>query len=160
MILLIVDALRPAGIDTTKISQDPAVVADYRADPLVHQGKPTLALATALYRNFLPLTERSRELRLPLLLQHGTLDVLTGPEGTRALEAARSIEKNRPTKPKCSTASSGSIEVTGTPTARPIAAAISRTFARCSGLSRHRRSATAAARGSSRKPFSAFGIHG
>ena len=34
--------LRPAGIDPTKISKDPAVVAAYRADPLVHHGNPTL----------------------------------------------------------------------------------------------------------------------
>ena len=32
--------LRPAGIDVTKISKDPAVVAAYRTDPLVHHGLP------------------------------------------------------------------------------------------------------------------------
>ena len=41
--------LRPAGIDPAKISKDPAVVADYRADPLVHHGNPTLALSAALF---------------------------------------------------------------------------------------------------------------
>jgi acylglycerol lipase len=80
--------LRPAGIDATKISKDPAVVAAYQADPLVYQGNPTLGLSAALFRQFGPLVERSRELRIPLLLQHGSADVLTDPAGTRALAAA------------------------------------------------------------------------
>ena len=78
--------LRPVGIDVTKISKDPAVVAAYRSDPLVHQGKPTLALMTALESAFRPLTERARGLRMPVLVQHGTLDELSDPAGTRGLE--------------------------------------------------------------------------
>lgn len=80
--------LRPAGIDETKISKDPAVVADYQADPLVYHGKPTLGLSTALFRQFAPLVERAGGLRLPVLVQHGALDVLTEPAGTFALERA------------------------------------------------------------------------
>lgn len=80
--------LRPAGIDPTKVSKDPAVVADYLADPLVHHGNPTLGLSAALFGQFDVLRQRSRELRLPVLLQHGSLDVLTDPAGTRGLESA------------------------------------------------------------------------
>lgn len=79
--------LRPAGIDSTKISKDPLVVADYHADPLVHHGKPTLALSAALLSQFDVLTARARELRLPVLLQHGLLDELTDPAGSRRLAA-------------------------------------------------------------------------
>ncbi len=79
--------LRPAGIDPTKISKDPAVVADYRADPLVHHGNPTLALSAALFTQFEVLPRRARELRLPVLLQHGLLDELTDPAGSRRLAA-------------------------------------------------------------------------
>lgn len=79
--------LRPAGIDPTKVSKDPAVVADYLADPLVHHGNPTLGLSAALFGQFDVLPRRSRELTLPVLLQHGTLDVLTDPAGTRTLES-------------------------------------------------------------------------
>ena len=64
----------PAGIDVTKISKDPAVVAAYQADPLVHHGKPTLALALASSTSYAVLPERARDLRLPLLLQHGSAD--------------------------------------------------------------------------------------
>jgi alpha-beta hydrolase superfamily lysophospholipase len=79
--------LRPVGIDVTKISKDPAVVAAYRGDTLVHQGRPTLGLMSALADGF-ALVGRAGELRVPVLLQHGTLDVLTDPAGTRALDAA------------------------------------------------------------------------
>jgi alpha-beta hydrolase superfamily lysophospholipase len=79
--------LRPAGIDVTKISKDPAVVAGYQADPLVHHGNPTLALGLAIVGRFAVLPERARALTIPLLLQHGSADVLTAPAGTRLLAA-------------------------------------------------------------------------
>lgn len=79
--------LRPAGIDGTKVSKDPAVVAAYQADPLVYQGNPTLGLSARLFGQFDVLPERARGLTLPLLLQHGTADVLTDPRGTRLLES-------------------------------------------------------------------------
>jgi acylglycerol lipase len=83
----IAPTLRPAGIDATKVSKDPAVVAAYQADPLVHHGNPTLGLSSALFGQFDVLPERARGLRLPLLLQHGTHDELTDPAGTRLLES-------------------------------------------------------------------------
>jgi Lysophospholipase len=83
----IAPTLRPAGIDETKISKDPDVVAAYQADPLVHHGNPTLGLSAALFRGFDVLPERARGLTLPLLLQHGTLDELTDPAGSRLLES-------------------------------------------------------------------------
>ena len=64
------------------------MVADYRADPLVHHGHPTLALSAALFGQFDVLPERARELRLPVLLQHGLDDGLTEPAGSRRLAAA------------------------------------------------------------------------
>lgn len=79
--------LRPAGIDATKISKDPAVVAAYQADPLVHHGKPTLGLSLGLFGQFGVLPERARALRIPLLLQHGGKDVLADPAGSRLLES-------------------------------------------------------------------------
>jgi acylglycerol lipase len=79
--------LRVAGIDSTKISKDPAVVAEYKADPLVYQGNPTLGLSARMVAAFDTLPERARGLKLPLLLQHGTADALTDPAGTRLLES-------------------------------------------------------------------------
>jgi acylglycerol lipase len=79
--------LRPAGIDPTKISKDPGVVAAYHADPLVHHGKPTLGLSLGLFSQFDVLPERARALTIPLLLQHGGKDVLADPAGSRLLES-------------------------------------------------------------------------
>ncbi|MBV9923040.1 MAG: alpha/beta fold hydrolase, partial [Pseudonocardia sp.] len=76
---------RPAGIDVTKISKDPAVVAAYQADPLVHHGKPTLVLGLRILGQYAVLPERARQLTVPLLLQHGSADALTDPAGTRLL---------------------------------------------------------------------------
>jgi acylglycerol lipase len=80
--------LRPAGIDPAKISKDPAVVSDYRVDPLVHHGNPTLGLSAALVARFEELPRRASGIRLPVLLQHGLLDQLTDPAGSRRLAAA------------------------------------------------------------------------
>lgn len=84
----VLPTIRPVGIDDSKISSDPAVVADYRADPLVHHGKPTLALGAAIYQQMDELPRRVGDLRLPILVQHGTADALTDPSGTRTLEDA------------------------------------------------------------------------
>jgi acylglycerol lipase len=80
--------LRPAGIDTSKISKDPTVYAEYEADPLVHHGRPTLGLSMAIVGRFEVLPERARDLRLPVLMQHGALDAIVDPTGFRRLEAA------------------------------------------------------------------------
>jgi alpha-beta hydrolase superfamily lysophospholipase len=80
--------LRRAVVDLDGISRDPAVVAAYRADALVHQGNPTLGLSLALADRMAPLAARAPELTLPLLLQHGTADRICDPAGTRALAAA------------------------------------------------------------------------
>lgn len=80
--------LRRAVVDLSMISRDEAVVADYRADALVHQGHPTIGLSLALLDQMTLLPARVRELRLPLLVQHGTADRICHPEGSRALEAA------------------------------------------------------------------------
>ena len=80
--------LRRAVVDLDGISRDPAVVAAYRADALVHQGNPTLGLSLALADRMVPLAARAPELTLPLLLQHGTADRICDPAGTRALAAA------------------------------------------------------------------------
>lgn len=80
--------LRPAGIDPSKISKDPAVYAAYRADPLVHHGRPTLGLSSAVVGQFEVLPERARDLRIPVLMQHGAVDAIVDPSGFRRLQAA------------------------------------------------------------------------
>ena len=80
--------LRRAVVDLATISRDEAVVTDYRTDALVYQGHPTIGLSVALAEQMTLLPARVRDLRLPLLVQHGTGDRICSPEGSRALAAA------------------------------------------------------------------------
>lgn len=69
-------------LDLTGISRDPAVIAGYKADPLVHDRisvklfvEGAAAAAWAL--------EHASEIAVPALLFHGSADRLTSPAGTR-----------------------------------------------------------------------------
>jgi alpha-beta hydrolase superfamily lysophospholipase len=79
--------LRPQGLDTEAISRDPAVVDAYRNDPLVFTGKITAGLGAALIAAMRSFPARYTELRLPILIQHGTADQLADVAGSRELEA-------------------------------------------------------------------------
>jgi alpha-beta hydrolase superfamily lysophospholipase len=63
------------------------VLTDYRADPLVHHGRPTLGLSTAVVGQFEMLPKRARGLRLPVLMQYGTVDAIVDATGFRRLES-------------------------------------------------------------------------
>jgi acylglycerol lipase len=77
--------VRWAVVDGGEVSRDEVYLAAKRADPLVHHGNPTLGLSLALAGQMDALPTRTGDLRLPLLLQHGTADRICRPEGTRAL---------------------------------------------------------------------------
>jgi alpha-beta hydrolase superfamily lysophospholipase len=78
--------LRPEGLDADAISRDPAVVADYQADPLVYTGKISAGLGAALLDAMDTFPDRYSSLSLPILLLHGSEDRLTNIEGSRELE--------------------------------------------------------------------------
>lgn len=84
----IAPGLRPQGLDASAISRDPDVVAQYRADPLVFTGKISAGLAGALFESIDGFQRRFAELRLPLLVMHGTDDKLVPVSSSHALEAA------------------------------------------------------------------------
>ncbi len=79
--------LRPQGLDANGVSRDPAVVQAYLSDPLVYSGKVSAGLAGALFGAIDRFPARFAELRLPLLIMHGTADRLVPVSGSRALEA-------------------------------------------------------------------------
>ncbi len=79
--------LRPQGLDANAVSRDPAVVQAYLSDPLVYSGKVSAGLAGALFGAIDRFPARFAELRLPLLIMHGTADRLVPVSGSRALEA-------------------------------------------------------------------------
>jgi len=82
-----VPKLRPSGLDADAISRDPAVVARYRNDPLVYTGKLSVGIAGALLDSMERFPARFAELRLPILLLHGTADALADVNGSHRLEA-------------------------------------------------------------------------
>ncbi|HSN70641.1 MAG TPA: lysophospholipase [Steroidobacteraceae bacterium] len=73
------------SLPPTAISRDPAVVAAYTQDPLVHHGRipaRTVAELSAMMESF---PERIGALRLPVLVQHGTADSLVELDAVRPL---------------------------------------------------------------------------
>lgn len=79
--------LRPRGLSADAISRDPAVVAAYRSDPLVFTGKITAGLGAAVIGAMEGFPGRYEQLRLPILVLHGTDDQLADVAGSRELEA-------------------------------------------------------------------------
>lgn len=88
----VLSVLRPrtsidVGLDPAGISSDPAEVAAYRADPLVH-GRVTMRWGAEILRTMAATRARAAEFPLPLLLLHGADDPINAPEGSRAFDAA------------------------------------------------------------------------
>jgi alpha-beta hydrolase superfamily lysophospholipase len=77
----------PTGLDAGLISRDPAVVAAYRADPLVH-GKASMAFARDAIAAGDAALAGAEGFTPPLLALHGGADRITLPEGTRRFAAA------------------------------------------------------------------------
>jgi acylglycerol lipase len=75
-------------------SRDGAIVATMNADPLIaHETQPTMTVA-AMVRADERLEQAMPDIRLPLLILHGTADRATRPVGSeRLLEAAGSADK-------------------------------------------------------------------
>lgn len=83
----IAPGLRPQGLSADAISRDPAVVDAYRNDPLVYTGKISAGLGAALIGAMQSFPDRYEQLRLPVLVLHGTDDQLADVAGSRELEA-------------------------------------------------------------------------
>lgn len=82
------------GIEPSKVSRDPSVVADYAKDPLNAHGKvPARTLGEIVrFVEWLPLALPM--IKLPLLVQHGEQDLLAGVAGSRmVVDRAGSTDK-------------------------------------------------------------------
>jgi alpha-beta hydrolase superfamily lysophospholipase len=73
------------ALDSSGISRDPAVVADYLADPLVYNGKMSARLAAEMFDAMALARASAGKIALPILLLHGEADRLTAPAGSRFL---------------------------------------------------------------------------
>ncbi|AOW91630.1 hydrolase [Rhodococcus sp. WMMA185] len=73
------------SLDAKLVSRDPAVVAAYEEDPLVHHGKIPAGIARGMILAAEQLPKRLPSLKLPLLLQHGREDGLVSVHGTEMI---------------------------------------------------------------------------
>lgn len=72
-------------LPTDAVSRDPAVVAAYNADPLVHHGKLPAGIARALVSVGETMPKRAAALTAPLLVVHGEQDKLIPVKGSHHL---------------------------------------------------------------------------
>ena len=86
MIAKVAPGFRPQALSADAISRDPAVVDAYRNDPLVCTGKISAGLGAALIEAMDRFPSRYPELRLPILVMHGTDDQLADIAGSHELE--------------------------------------------------------------------------
>jgi alpha-beta hydrolase superfamily lysophospholipase len=70
------------ALDSSLVSRDPAVVADYRADPLVHHGKVPARSAAEIADTTDAFEEQVPAITLPTLIMYGTEDRLCAPSGS------------------------------------------------------------------------------
>ncbi|ETA08638.1 MULTISPECIES: alpha/beta hydrolase [Gordonia] len=82
----IAPGLPTTALSSSSISRDPAVVADYDADPLVSRGKIPAGLGGAMIATMQSFPERLPSLQLPVLVMHGGADALTDPKGSELVE--------------------------------------------------------------------------
>jgi acylglycerol lipase len=70
-----------SSLDPRLVSRDPAVVAAYRADPLVHHGRLPAGTVAEMARAVGDLPQAVRAITVPTLLIYGTADGLCPPSG-------------------------------------------------------------------------------
>jgi len=85
-LLSAIDSLWPSfsmsnGLDVRDISHDPAVLRAYINDPLVHD-RITARLCITAYRAGIWALDHAAEFPLPLLIMHGSADLITSPRAT------------------------------------------------------------------------------
>lgn len=73
------------AISADAVSRDPAVVADYKADPLVYRGKVPAGIGKALLLVGETMHRKAPTITAPLLVVHGEDDQLVSAEGSRRL---------------------------------------------------------------------------
>jgi len=77
------------------ISRDPAVVRAYERDPLVFRGAIPARTMAELLEAMQDLQRRAQELRLPMLIQHGSADELVPLPATHLVYRRIGLEKRR-----------------------------------------------------------------
>jgi acylglycerol lipase len=87
-------AQAPAPLPASAISRDPVVVAAYENDPLVYRGVRNPKMMEASRPAYDRVQARMGEINLPLLIMHGTGDLLVPYQGSEIL-MERAASKDR-----------------------------------------------------------------
>lgn len=74
--------IQPSGLIVSHISHDQAIVDDYISDPLVHNKISVSLFYSAVLAAGYSLNN-AEDLKIPILLIHGSDDLITSPEGSR-----------------------------------------------------------------------------
>lgn len=82
--------LRFSRLGTRFMSRDPRVIEDFKNDPLVYHGKFAVRTGAEILRVVKLIRRRMEAVRVPLLVMHGTRDIVTDPAGSRQLYARAS----------------------------------------------------------------------
>ena len=86
--------LRLVKMGGERMSSDPDVVAHFQADPLVFHGRMPTRTGGEILQAGERLLQHAERLAMPLLIMHGTGDVVTSPESSRELhDRAPSTDK-------------------------------------------------------------------
>jgi len=78
--------VQPSGLVQENLSQDQDVINRYNSDPLVHD-KISVSLAYNAMKAASHSLSHSQELEVPLLLMHGSKDLICSPEGSSGFAA-------------------------------------------------------------------------
>lgn len=78
----VMPSLTSVALDDTLLSRDPAVIDDYRADPLVFSGKVPLLTGASMMVQGQKVIENASMLAVPTLILHGEADGLAALEGS------------------------------------------------------------------------------
>ncbi len=82
------------ALDARGISRDSGVVDAYTNDPLVYRGKTRARLGVELMKAMNAVERRASEIRLPVLVMHGSADRISDPLGSEVLyQKASSADK-------------------------------------------------------------------
>ncbi len=79
-----------SGLSQNALSRDPQVISKYAADPLVHD-KISVRLYTSMFGSGFWASEHAAELKIPMLLMHGSADKLTSALASQ--EFSRNVGK-------------------------------------------------------------------
>lgn len=83
----VVPWLRIGRVTYHPLSRDPKVIDDFKNDPLVYHGRFPVRTGAEILGAAEYILEKAEAMKLPLLVLHGTSDVVTTAEGSRQFHA-------------------------------------------------------------------------